>query len=126
MEKLNNDFNTGYDICFLNRYDNEKMWLGWHADDSSEIDSNHPIAVISFGAEREIWVKKMDYKGEIPVENKFMLNNGSLFVMPAGYQKENLHKIPKWNIPCSTRISLTFRKFSGQNAGHLDKNVSSI
>ncbi|NJO63301.1 MAG: alpha-ketoglutarate-dependent dioxygenase AlkB [Richelia sp. RM2_1_2] len=112
MDKLNEEFNTKFDICFLNRYDNEKMWLGWHADNSPEIDINHPIAVISFGAEREIWVKEMPYKGDIPPEGKYMHNNGSLFMMPAGYQKTHLHKIPKWYVPCGTRISLTYRKYN--------------
>lgn len=111
MVKLNEDFNCKFDICFLNRYDNEKMWLGWHADDSPEIDIEHPIAVVSFGAEREIWIKEMGYKGDIPTENRYLLNNGSLFMMPTGFQKTHYHKIPKWHIPCSTRISLTYRKY---------------
>lgn len=113
MFKLNKEFGTEFDICFLNRYDNEKMWLGWHADDSPEIDPNHPIAVISFGAEREIWIKEIGFKGEIPKENRYLLNNGSLFMMPTGFQSTHLHKIPKWHIPCSTRISLTYRKYVG-------------
>ena len=113
MMKLNDEFNTEYDICFLNRYDNEKMALGWHSDDSPEIDLDHPIAVVSIGAEREIWVKEIGFKGNIPDENKYLLRNGSLFVMPAGYQRTNVHKIPKSDRPCSTRISLTFRKYSG-------------
>jgi alkylated DNA repair dioxygenase AlkB len=111
MNVLNNDFKCSFDICFLNRYDNEKMWLGWHADDSPEIDPNHPIAVVSLGAEREIWIKEMGYKGDIPVENRYMLNNGSLFMMPTGFQKTHYHKIPKWSKPCDTRISLTYRKY---------------
>ena len=112
MNKLNDEYNCKYDICFLNKYDNEKMHLGWHADDSPEIDLDHPIAVISLGAEREIWIKKFGFKGEIPKENKFLLKNGSLFIMPSGFQKYYLHKIPKWFKPCNTRISLTFRKYN--------------
>lgn len=113
MDNLNEIYNTDYDICFLNRYDNEKMALGWHADDSPEIDLDHPIAVISIGAEREIWVKEKSYKGLIPNEDRYLLKNGSLFIMPSGFQKTHLHKIPKWDRPCNTRISLTFRKYSG-------------
>lgn len=111
MNNLNEMYNTEYDICFLNRYDNEKMALGWHADDSPEIDIDHPIAVVSIGAEREIWVKEKSYKGVIPEKDRYLLKNGSLFIMPAGYQKTHLHKIPKWDKPCGTRISLTFRKY---------------
>ena len=111
METINLVFGTSYDICFLNFYKSDKEHLGWHADDSPEMDENHPIAVVSFGAERYIWVKLNGVTGNIPAENKFLLENGSLFVMPAGFQKEYLHKIPKHDRPCGERISLTFRKY---------------
>lgn len=115
MKKMNMEFKTDYDVCFLNFYKSEKEWLGWHADDSPEMDSEHPIAVISFGVVRDIWVKNKDYKGEISEENKYKLSNGSLFIMPAGYQANNKHKIPKGDKPCGGRISLTFRKFKNIN-----------
>lgn len=110
MENLNKD---GYDcdVCFLNYYKNNKQWLGWHSDDSHEIDQNCGISVVSFGAERYIYVKPIGYKGEIPDENKYLLENGSLFFMPAGFQDKWLHKIPKHHAECGPRISLTFRKF---------------
>ena len=111
MNKLNSDFNTSHDICFLNFYKSEKEHLGWHADDSPEMDENHPIGVISFGAERFIWCKDKNLTGNIPNDNKYLLENGSLFTMPAGYQKDNLHRIPKNDRPCGGRISLTFRKY---------------
>jgi alkylated DNA repair dioxygenase AlkB len=39
-----------------------------------------------------------------------MLQNGSLFLMPAGFQQTYQHKIPKAGFtPCGPRISLTFR-----------------
>jgi hypothetical protein len=34
--------------------------------------------------------------------------------MPAGFQIDNLHKIPKNDKPCGGRISLTFRKFKNE------------
>ena len=89
MNNLNEQFNTEYNVCFLNYYENEKQHLGWHADDSPEMDTNHPIAVISFGESRYIFVKDRFYKGEIPDEDKFLLNDGSLFIMPANYQEEH-------------------------------------
>lgn len=111
MERMNSEFGTSYNVCFLNFYKGEREHLGWHADDSPEMDSSHPIAVVSFGAPRFIWTKHKDYKGEIPDEDKYLLGDGSLFVMPAGFQNDNLHKIPKNDKPCGGRISLTFRKF---------------
>jgi alkylated DNA repair dioxygenase AlkB len=111
MDKLNEDYHCNYNICFLNRYDNSKNQLGWHADNSPEMNTNHDICVISFGSEREIWWKKQDYKGEIPKENRQLLHNGSLFIMPAHFQETNFHKIPKCDKECGIRISLTFRNY---------------
>jgi alkylated DNA repair dioxygenase AlkB len=68
--KTNYDVNevscTKYNVCFLNRYDNQHNALGWHSDSSKEMNPNHDIAVISLGAEREIWWKQKDLKGPIP------------------------------------------------------------
>lgn len=109
MEKLNNELKLKFNVCVLNYYKSEKEWLGWHADDSPEQDLNHPIAVISFGAIREIWVKPFSLKGLVPEENKFRLKPGSLFLMPGGFQDEHVHKIPKPGHKCGPRISLTYR-----------------
>lgn len=111
IDKLNVDYNCNYNVCFLNRYDTQKNALGWHADDSPEMNTKHDICVISFGAEREIWWKDKSYKGEIPKENRQILNDGSLFIMPAGFQENNFHKIPKCEKACGIRISLTFRNY---------------
>lgn len=111
MNFINDKLNCHYDVCFLNRYDNKNQALSWHADDSPEMNANHDICVVSFGAEREIWWKLQDHKGEIPKENRQLLQNGSLFVMPAGFQQKYFHKIPRCDRSCSTRISLTFRNY---------------
>lgn len=107
MKSLGDDYN----VCFLNRYDEARNALGWHADDSPEMDSSHPIAVVSLGAAREIWWKENDFKGVIPVENRQLLAPGSLFVMPAGFQQKYMHRIPKSDRACGARISLTFRRY---------------
>jgi hypothetical protein len=75
------------------------------------MDHNHPIAVVSLGAERELWWKPKSFAGEVPFEWRQMMGNGSLFVMPAGFQLSHVHRIPKCNKPCGMRISLTFRRF---------------
>lgn len=101
---------TDFNVCMLNRYDNQRNHLGWHADDSPEQDPNHPIAVVSFGATRYIFIRENGFKGNVPDEDKFLLTPGSLFVMPAGFQETHQHKIPKHDSECGGRISLTFRK----------------
>ena len=109
---INEKYNTQYNLCFMNRYDTQHDHIGWHADDSNIMDTNHPIATISFGEEREIWFKIKSYKGIIPDAQRQKLANGSIFIMPAGFQETHLHRIPKNDRPCGTRFSLTLRKIS--------------
>lgn len=111
QNKLNEDFEAKFNVCFLNRYNNQKNQLGWHADDSPTMDRDHPIAVISFGAEREIWWKLQTEKGEVPPEQRQKLGHGSLFVMPSGFQDLYFHRIPKADREVGVRVSLTFRRY---------------
>ena len=111
LVKLNIDFKTGYNVCFLNRYNNQHNHLGWHSDDFEGADQDHPIACISFGAEREIWWKPKEQKGVVPSEQRQLLGHCSLWIMPGGFQDNHLHKIPKHSQPCGRRYSLTFRRF---------------
>jgi alkylated DNA repair dioxygenase AlkB len=99
-----------FELCFLNRYENEKQQLGWHADDDSAIDHTKPIAVISLGAEREIWVKPIG-AGHDEVE-KIRLAHGPLLLMMPGMQQTHYHRIPKNDRPCGPRISLTYRAYN--------------
>lgn len=112
MERLNSEFKTSFNACFLNKYDNEQQHLGWHADDFVGMRQDQPIGVVSFGAEREIWVKPKPQTGVVPANQKIKLHEGSLFMMPTGYQDVFFHRIPKHDRPCGWRISLTFRRFN--------------
>ncbi len=96
-----------YEACFLNKYEHAREHLGWHADDSDSIDDSRPIAVISFGAERELWFRP-NGGGPEDVE-KLLLETGSLCFMLPGMQDTHQHRIPKADRIVDTRISLTFR-----------------
>lgn len=97
-----------FDVVFLNYYLDGHDHLGWHSDDSDEMDDARPIAIITYGAEREIWFRKEDDD----IVTKLMLEHGSLCVMPAGMQDTHKHRIPKSSVHnCGPRISLTFRGF---------------
>jgi alkylated DNA repair dioxygenase AlkB len=107
---------VSYEACFSNKYVDEHKHLGWHADDSPSIDHSVGIAVLSFGAERELWIRPTD----TPIETaggtlaqpvtKVLLPHGSLLVMHPGMQQTHQHRIPKHSAKCGTRVSLTFRK----------------
>lgn len=98
-----------FEVCFLNGYRDGKDQLGWHADDSPEMDDARPIGIISLGAEREIWFRGNDRKDDVA---KLKLASGSLCLMDPGMQDTHQHRIPKSPVQnCPPRISLTFRGY---------------
>lgn len=135
-KKIEDLISSKLEVCFLNLYLSQKDQLGWHADDSPEMDDNRPIAIVSFGVEREIWFRpilgvlcgcgalegankeahKMScytptYKVRYGNVEKLRLNHGSLCIMIAGMQDTWQHRIPKASFECGERISLTFRGY---------------
>jgi alkylated DNA repair dioxygenase AlkB len=101
--KTKNYFNA----CFVNGYVDSSDHLGWHSDDSPEINPHRAIGIVSFGATRQIWFRKIgDGSGDVWT---FTLVPGSLLIMPAGLQQTHQHRIPKASYKCGPRISLTYR-----------------
>lgn len=97
------------DVCFLNGYRNGSDQLGWHADDSPEMDPKRPIVIVSLGAMREIYFRKQEKNAAV---EKLWLHDGSACIMPPGMQSTHFHRIPKASYsPCGKRISLTFRGY---------------
>lgn len=109
MRDLNRKLGSNLNVCFLNRYDNERSGLAWHADDEESLDDSQPIVVVSFGAAREIHTRVKGHKGAALFENRYKLAHGSRFVMPPGYQDTHDHQIPGHTEPIGTRVSLTYR-----------------
>jgi alkylated DNA repair dioxygenase AlkB len=111
--KLQEATGNPFEVCFLNRYHNQSDHLGWHSDNSPEMDDERPIAIISLGVEREIWFRRI---GNPPPGEKFevtqlKLGNGSLCLMKPQMQDTHVHRIPKAGFSCLERISLTFRGY---------------
>ncbi len=110
---------TKFEVCFLNRYLNQSDQLGWHADDSPEMDDARPIAIVSFGVEREIWFRPKMVEGYTGPGlaadlTKLKLGHGSVCMMQPGMQDTWQHRIPKASFTCGERISLTFRGYVEQ------------
>lgn len=99
-----------FEVCFLNGYETQQDHLGWHADDSPEMDDERPIAIVSLGVAREIWFRPQEDKQAV---SKLTLGHGSLCLMPAGFQDTHYHRIPKASFECGARISMTFRGYVG-------------
>lgn len=116
------------DVCFLNRYMTARDQLGWHADDSPEMDPRRPIVTVSFGGERDIMFRRKvavivptarslgQAAALAPVE-RLILAHGSAAVMQPGMQQGWLHRIPKSSrSDIGPRISLTFRGYLSEVA----------
>lgn len=117
--KAEAQYGHAFETCFLNGYEDGKDFLGWHSDNSPEMDDARPILIVTLGAEREIWFRvrpellRDGWGGEhtVPVE-KLTLGHGSLCEMKPGMQDTHQHRIPKAGFEnCGPRISLTFRGY---------------
>lgn len=100
--------------CFLNRYDDNKDALGWHADDDPGIDHSMPILVVTL-YKNEPKPDRLRYLEVMPINGTkadvipFAVTNGSFLIMKAGMQDEYYHRIPKAGYEVEPRISLTYR-----------------
>ena len=107
--KLEDQTGTPFPVLFLNGYENARDSLGWHADDSDTMDAGSPIAIVSVGAEREIWFTRQDEVQDPSKRTAVKLQHGSLCLMHAGMQQTHFHRIPKASFVCGPRVSITAR-----------------
>lgn len=122
--KLEAVTNTTFEVCFLNGYRDGSDQLGWHADDSPEMDDERPIAIVSFGARREIYFRPQASKDDV---TKLWLDSGSLCLMLPGMQDTHFHRIPKSSVMnCGPRVSLTFRGYKAITQSVLDNTESAV
>lgn len=105
-EQLEDFLGVSMEVLFLNGYENSRDHLGNHSDVS---DPKKPIAVITLGAEREIWVTRKDEVKDPSKRIALKLESGSLLLMLPGMQEDWFHRIPKASYECGPRISETFR-----------------
>lgn len=111
-----------YEGCFLNGYDAfraKQDWLGWHEDDDEGINHDRPIAIVTLYGTENAKTRKIAFREKLgidadgkmtygPVE-EVELGNGSLMLMPAGFQSKYQHAIPKVPGAWDSRISMTYR-----------------
>jgi alkylated DNA repair dioxygenase AlkB len=75
------------------------------------VEEGEPTCMECFHSDHVGFVKGPP-NGKQPDDQRVALEEGSIFLMPAGYQDTHLHRIPKHDRPCGWRISLTFRSFA--------------
>jgi len=95
----------------LNHYRDERDSVAQHNDHLHELSPGQPIALVSFGATREMLIRaKAPRRGVLRLD----LEAGSLLTMSYATQLHYDHGIPKQHTPVGPRISLAFRV---RNAG---------
>lgn len=115
FEKVNSLGKFEFNSVLLNRYMNG-TGIRPHRDDESNLDKNHEILCLRFGATRPIDFLNNDNE----IIKSFDIEGGSGYVMPIGFQDACLHKVT--SEVKETTISLTFRKMIVKN--DLSKDVS--
>ncbi|XP_050371578.1 DNA oxidative demethylase ALKBH2 [Argentina anserina] len=115
-----------FNSLLLNRYKGGNDYVAWHSDDEKVYGSTPEIASLSFGCEREFFLKKKPTKASQERKNdqestskrlkrnhddqhSFVLKHASLLVMRGHTQRDWLHSVPKRTKLEATRINLTFR-----------------
>ncbi|CAI9760224.1 unnamed protein product [Fraxinus pennsylvanica] len=117
-----------FNSLLLNRYKGGNDHVGWHADDEKLYGPTPEIASVSFGCERDFFLKKKPSKttvhakengGDPPSkrtkknndsdQRSFVLKHGSLLVMRGYTQRDWVHSVPKRVKAAAVRINLTFR-----------------
>ncbi|KAL2473555.1 Alpha-ketoglutarate-dependent dioxygenase alkB-like protein 2 [Forsythia ovata] len=111
-----------FNSLLLNRYKGGNDYVGWHADDEKLYGPTPEIASVSFGCERDFFLKKKPAKrnGDDPPskrtkknndsdQHSFVLKHGSLLVMQGYTQRDWVHSVPKRVKAGAVRINLTFR-----------------
>tara|TARA_Y100000996_G_C22390391_1_gene588910 strand:- start:86 stop:709 length:624 start_codon:yes stop_codon:yes gene_type:complete len=97
-----------FNSVLLNDYCSGDIGMGWHSDDEKELGKNPVIASVSFGAERDFYLRHKTIKDLDNIHMK--LKNGSLLLMLSETQHHWEHSIPKRLKVKNQRINLTFRK----------------
>jgi len=95
-----------FNSVLCNLYRDGRDAVGWHSDDEAIFGADPVVASLSFGASRLFKVRS-NLSGEV---HSYDLYDGSLLVMPAGFQRGWQHTIPRTRRVCGQRVNLTFRR----------------
>ena len=103
FHKLGISFNN----CLLNYYTTGQSTMGFHSDETKDLQPSTGAAIISLGYPRDITYKhKIDHDNQ----HSFTLTPGSLLYMDGAVQDNWLHGIKKQK-NAGSRISVTWRAF---------------
>jgi len=106
-EKLLLQLKIEFNNCLLNFYESGENTMGYHADDTTGLQTNTGVAIVSLGSARNITYRS---KLNPTIRHAFNLAPGSLLYMDSTLQESWVHAIRKQR-DVGPRISLTWRAF---------------
>ncbi|AUC80846.1 alpha-ketoglutarate-dependent dioxygenase AlkB [Lacinutrix sp. Bg11-31] len=104
--KIETKTDAKFTTCLANLYRDGNDSNSWHADNEKELGKNPIIASVTLGAARYFNLKHKNVKS---LNQKLLLENGSLLLMQGETQHHWLHQIAKTKKEVKPRINLTFR-----------------
>jgi alkylated DNA repair dioxygenase AlkB len=111
--------------CNVNIYHDHLSEVGWHSDDEvyfQGLAGDTRIVSFSLGAARDF---QWRLQGTTEVVGTASLGDGDIMTMEGLFQKHYKHAVPAGDLPCGTRINLTFRwirtKNQAEDAGIVGK-----
>lgn len=111
LEKLDQALGVRFNNCLLNFYETERSKMGFHADDTTDLQPGTGVAIVSLGHPRKITYRS---KADQSLQRSFTSSPGSMLYMGSEIQDEWVHAIKKQK-GVGPRISLTWRAFNDDN-----------
>ncbi|MEL6813688.1 MAG: alpha-ketoglutarate-dependent dioxygenase AlkB [Cyanobacteria bacterium J06598_3] len=108
VEQLHTALGVNFNNCLLNFYETGRSKMGFHADDTSNLQSGTGVAIVSLGHPRKITYRS---KTDKTVQHAFTLKPGSMLYMTSDLQADWVHAIKRQK-DVGPRISLTWRAFN--------------
>jgi alkylated DNA repair dioxygenase AlkB len=103
--KLENETNYRFNSVLLNKYQDGKDEIRWHADKEPQLGPNPVIATVNIGESRTFHLLNLETKEKTQI----LLHNGDLLLMLENCQQNYVHAILKEKHVTEPRISLTYR-----------------
>ena len=108
VEQLYCRLGDRFNNCLLNFYETGRSKMGFHADDTSNLQAGTGVAIVSLGYPRKITYRT---KADKAIQQSFTLQPGSILYMGSDVQAVWVHAIKKQK-DVGPRISLTWRAFN--------------
>ncbi len=106
-DKLHEKLNIQFNNCLLNYYMTGESSMGFHSDDTSNLQPETGVAIVSLGSTRGITYRsKLNHE----IKHTFRLQSGSMLYMDSAVQEKWMHAVKKEK-EAGPRISLTWRAF---------------